>query len=793
MESGEYFAAFAPFFFGCLFTFQHNLNRMEKLRLEASTHLVPVSAISPCLCAVCGLVLITQLPLFAAESAPQIAGTKATAPKSAKAVAKPTNSPQTLRPMAFRRTTAAPSQAKSQVARAGSTPLQSLKPTVSSPTTRFALTAPAAARTGSQAENRTPVESQQVAAEPSERIVMTALPVDDAPAATSALEAAPPVASGKIEAVVQTTQTDILDSVAFKAAIQKTAAESSAPINEGDSGEGEPLTGTVTLPQEPVETQSVAPSQPPVAPVESGVIVPDTAQPDAAGSTAITADSKAAQTSRLFAPSISYEGGTIIAEGTEENPVRLEGAGTRIIARSVRLDTINKLVSAAGSVRVERQVTAKRFSAFNSSKAGGGRGTETVTETLQGENFEYNYGTREGKLGATRVRLANLNISAEEIIINGTKYIARNVVIRPGGLSDEELRIYGTPPFSIRAKMATVDTSKSAPPNNLSSDTTDDIQAEQTTTARTQVRGAGLYFKNFRILPIPSALLARSLGDSREEATYQLTPRIAFNSADGVLVTVGLKYPFSPLNPDRLTLTTDIGLSAKVGFRGGAALDTNTKIGRFAIGARINDVISSQLTNRIELDRLPEATYEAPRIALFALPGGRRAGLQFEMSAGDYRERFTTGNRAVQSSRVQGQLRLTTRMGKKTGPYLDLLARAARYSRNANSLTTAGFEVGYAGAVGSRITGRFSYGASKVNGETPFEFDKVIIEKELRATFDILLTPRYIIPIDLRYDLGRQELRERTFGILRNYKTFAYGVTYQSSRQELQFQVRQGF
>ena len=74
-------------------------------------------------------------------------------------------------------------------------------------------------------------------------------------------------------------------------------------------------------------------------------------------------------------------------------------------------------------------------------------------------------------------------------------------------------------------------------------------------------------------------------------------------------------------------------------------------------------------------------------------------------------------------------------------------------------IDTAGFEVGYVGSLGSRLSGQFSFGATKVRGSTPFEFDEVPITKELRATFDILLTPRYIVPIDLRYDLGRKELR----------------------------------
>lgn len=797
MKEGES-SPLLPVFYGCFLTSHYNQNRMEKLHLEVSTHpAAGASSLLPCLCTVCGLVLSTQVPLFAAEPVPQIAS----APKNAKIAAKKKEAVQTIRPMAFRRTTAAPSQAKSQVSKAQNTPIKSLKPTISTKATRFALTTPETTKSKSNSnslegvlpERGNGATAPKWATRADERIIMTALPVDDtAPQADATTASA---------ATIQTTAADIRDTATLKAAARAAASQEATiqeTAQEMDNSESEPLTGTITIQKKaaapaPTEPKAPAPTETTGPPPEPGVIVTDTTAPAPAGSTAVTADSKSSQTSRLFAPIISYDGGTIIAEGTAEDPVRLEGTGTRIIARKVRLDTINKVVNAEGSVKVERQVTTERFSTFGNDKAGGSKQEELVTETLQGENFEYNYGTRQGKLGATRVRLANFNISADEIIINGQLYTAHNVTVRPGGLSDEELRIYGTPPFKIVAKTLTVDTSKPAPPNKSSADTTADVHISQPTTARTHVRGANLYFKNFRILPIPAALLGRTLGGPREQETYQLTPRAAYNGADGLLVTVGLKYPFSPKNPDFLTLTTDIGISTKVGFRGGVALDTSNKLGRFEIGARLNDVISSQLTNRIELDRLPEFTYEAPRIVLFDLPGSRRAGLRLEMTAGDYRERFTTGDSSVKSSRVQGLVKFSTRMGKGTGPYLDLTARTARYSHESSRLSTAGFEVGYAGALGSRINGQFSYGATKISGETPFEFDKVAIREELRATFDILLTPRYIIPIDLRYDLDRQQLREKTFGLLRNYKTFAYGVTYQSSRQEVQFQVRQGF
>jgi hypothetical protein len=544
---------------------------------------------------------------------------------------------------------------------------------------------------------------------------------------------------------------------------------------------GEPLTATIGAP--------ATGSTPGSAPDSETVPNAETAPATDVGNSAATGN---AAPSRLYAPSISYEGGTIIAQGTPENPVRLESKDARIIAQSVRLDTVAKTVSAQGKVQVERQITLQRYSAFSENGNEKRTGKETITETLQGEDFEYNYETRQGQLGETRVRLANFNIAADSLVINGQKYIARNVVVRPGGLSDEERKIYGTPPFNLRAREFTVDLSKPATTGAGVSDTGKDDSASVDFSGRAYAKGAALYFKNTRLLPVPSAFLNRSFG-RREEKTYQITPRISTNSSDGILVTTKLYFPIARTNPERLSLAADIGLSTKIGFRGGVQLESSTGIGDLALGARVNDIVETQLTNRIELDRLPELQYRPPELGLFDLPGGRRAGLKFGFIAGDYRERFTDGSREVRSSRLQGQVRFTTRLARTDGVYLDLFARASKYSDHFENLRTAGFEIGYSGPLTRRLSGQFSYSATTVSGSTPFRFDEIEIRKELRATFDILLTPRYIIPVDLRYDVDRGDLRDTTIGLLRNYKTFAYGVTYQSARREIKLEIRQGF
>jgi hypothetical protein len=617
-------------------------------------------------------------------------------------------------------------------------------------------------------------------------------------AAQTAPEYSAPAASPSPESTVESAPESTIQSTPSAApdAVRYAAATPENQADETSSGSGAPVTGTFQIPA----ATSTAPTTPATATESAGQPATAASTPAAASGDATTP--KTDQPAKLFAPRISYDRGTVIAEGDATTPVRLESPQARIIAQKVVLDTVAKTVKAEGSVRVEREVNARRFNAFQPSNMRSSKyKEEVVTETLQGENFEYNFETKQGTLGKTRVRLESFNITAEQLVINGQRYIARNVIIRPGGLSDEEIKIYGTPPFNLRAKEVIVDRSQTAPPRDVAGDTAQsDIANQGTLGPRTEVHGASLYFRNLRLLPVPSALLRRS-GGQREEATYQLTPRVYFNDADGVLVTARLEFPLirpavtekSSAKPLSLNLISDVGVSTRIGFRGGVEVQADSKLGRLSLGARINDVISQQLTDRIELDRLPELQYSSPPLKLFGLPGSRAAGLVFNLIAGDYRENFTNENRSVEDSKLQGQIRFTTLLGKTEGPYFELFARSAHYGDHPENLNTQGFEVGYIGRLGSRLNGQVSFRAQNVDGSTPFRFDRVEIRREIRTTFDILLTPRWIIPIDLRYDVDQKSLRDKTFGLLRNYKTFAYGLKYQSSRHELRLEIRQGF
>ena len=135
---------------------------------------------------------------------------------------------------------------------------------------------------------------------------------------------------------------------------------------------------------------------------------------------------------------------------------------------------------------------------------------------------------------------------------------------------------------------------------------------------------------------------------------------------------------------------------------------------------------------------------------------------------------------------------MTTRLQPGPGGFARLFSAYSSYG-NGGTYRNNGVELGYDGRFFNRLDGQISVRLTDVKGDTPFRFDRVEIRRELRATVDYQLSPRYIIPLDLRFDLQQGRFRDETFGILRSYKNFAYGVTYQTARRDLRLEIREGF
>lgn len=558
-----------------------------------------------------------------------------------------------------------------------------------------------------------------------------------------------------------------------------------ARAQTGVSPEAAPTAPEFTAPQiSPTGPQiETTPVNPPAA-VAPDAVAPATVAPDAVAPATATADVAAAsgedksgattaapQQSRLQAASVSYQGSTIIASGTPDNPVRFQSAAGLILADNVRLDTQTQQLQASGKVQFERERLVERKALLPRGLPAAST-TETVRETAFGNNLNYDFKTGQGTLDTAKLRLATISISTESLIINGKTYVARNVVLLPGGLSDEEIKIYGTPPFSLHAREVTL-----AP-----------VERNGQQRQRVTLRGGGLYFKGTRILPVPSYSFYSGGGQSDGS---RIIPGISFNSGDRVLVTTSFLFPLNKINPDRLSATADLGYSARVGLRGGLGLTSTLPVGRFALNARKSDVISTQLTNRIELDRKPELTYSSPAFLQFPL-GKQRAGLIFDGSLGNFTERLIGRDQPVSDTRTRARLVLTTRLQPGPGAFARLFSTYSSYGKG-GIYRNNGVELGYYGRLLPRLRGQVAVRFTDIKGQTPFRFDQVEIRRELRATADYQLSPRYLVPIDLRYDLQQNRFRDETFGILRSYKTFAYGVTYQTARRDLRLEIRQGF
>ncbi|HEX9997221.1 MAG TPA: hypothetical protein VGB45_08770 [Abditibacterium sp.] len=480
--------------------------------------------------------------------------------------------------------------------------------------------------------------------------------------------------------------------------------------------------------------------------------------------------------SRLFAAQISVNAGIISAQGTSENPVRLETSAGNLSALQIQLDTQKQEVEATGQVRLEREIITERRE-LRSRARPKTRYQEKARETLVGQNLRFNFKTRSGTLDSATIQLASLSISTDSLAINGQRYSTKNVILRPGALSEAERKIYGTPPFSIRAK--SLEATVGGAPG----------------TENVRVKGGGLYFKNTRILPIPTYVFQAGLRSGEDTSSnFSLTPDISFNSADRILLETRFAYALSATQPEKLFSFVDVGFSQRVGFRGGIGVESNLDVGRFVLRSQRSDVVETQLTNRIELDRKAELLYDSPAFATFPLPGGRRAGFTLGGSYGSYAERTIGQNSGeIDASRAQARLLFTTRLNSVDGPFLRLFATATRYGGMASHYNSRGFEVGYDGQLLPRVRGQISYRSASLSGQTPFRFDEIEIRRELRSTIDLQLSPRYLLPIDLRYDVSRRTFRDKSYGLLRSYKTFAYGVVYQTARRDLRLEVRQGF
>ena len=543
---------------------------------------------------------------------------------------------------------------------------------------------------------------------------------------------------------------------------------SGARAQSGVSPEAAPAAPEATSPQiNPAGPQTeVTPVQPaPATPPET-----DANSTDASATEASATGANARP--RLEAENVSYDGITATASGTPAKPVKFSSAAGLITAQQVTLNIQTQQLAASGDVQFERERTVAR-KALRAGRLNSRSNLQTVRETAFGQNLDYNFRTGQGTLDNAKLRLATFSLTTGNLVINGQKYTASNVVLRPGGLSEAEEKIYGTPPFSLHARTVT------AFP----------IERRGQMRQRVRVSGAGLYFKGTRILPVPSYSFSPGGGDNNGDG--RITPGVSLNSADRFLVTTRFNFPINKTEPSKLSANADVGLSARVGLRGGVGLSSTNDVGRFTLNFRRSDVVSTQLTNRIELDRKPELSYYSPALLTFNV-GKQRAGLAFDGSLGDFTERFIGGNRSASSTRARARLVLSTRLQPGPGAFARAFSAYSSYGSGGNYRNT-GVELGYDGQLLRRLNGQVSLRLTSLSGQTPFRFDRVEIRRELRATVDYALSPRYIVPLDLRYDLQRGSLRDATFGLLRSYKTFAYGVTFQTARRDLRLEVREGF
>ncbi|MCS6861133.1 MAG: hypothetical protein NZT92_12525 [Abditibacteriales bacterium] len=396
------------------------------------------------------------------------------------------------------------------------------------------------------------------------------------------------------------------------------------------------------------------------------------------------------------------------------------------------------------------------------------------TRELTGTALRYDLDQRRGTLDNAQIVVEPLTFRSEQI----------QVQMRDKNLSMSSVLLTTcsreNPHFSLRARMIDVTLEEAA-----------------------NMHGVSLFWGKRKLFTFPRATFLMPGAAKEPRRRRQLMPTPSLNNNDGLLLRLGYTLPLTPEAPgvrQGLFANVDVGYSTRRGFRGGPSLvyrttfaapalsrnapPTREKVGLFiTLKAKEKDGIEDHFNSRLLVDRRPELEVRAQP---FPLTMSRLRLLVDAVAAvGDYRE-FPSG---VSSARQYLALNLDTRAPGVTSPfYARLFAEKRDYDDR--DMRVLGLEVGVQGMIPRYAKGRLSYVTTNIHGSTPFEFDQILIPQELRADVDLRLNRHWMLPLDLRYDLDRQRFRNKRLGILRTLDCVAYGISYDSARQEIKLEFR---
>jgi lipopolysaccharide export system protein LptA len=387
------------------------------------------------------------------------------------------------------------------------------------------------------------------------------------------------------------------------------------------------------------------------------------------------------------------------------------------------------------------------------------------TRDITGAALRYDLDQRRGTLDNAQIVVEQLNFRGEQIQVQmQDKHFSMTSVMVTACAREN-------PHFSLRARMI-------------------DVTLED----EASVRGVSLFWGKRKLFTLPRVNFLMPGASKEPRRRRSLMPTPSFNKNDGLLLRTGYTLPLieeKPGSKQGLFANVDLGYSTQRGFRGGPSLvyrttfaspTKNEKTGfSIALKAKEKDGVEDHFNSRLLVDRRPELEVRAQPFTVVS----KRLILDAVAAVGDYDE-FPSG---MSSSRKYFALNLDTRAPGATSPFYGRLFAEKRDYDNSD-MRVLGLEVGVQGMIPRRAKGRISYVTTNIHGVTPFEFDQILIPHELRAEVDVRLDRNWMFPLDLRYDLDRNEFRDKRIGILRTLDCIGYGVSYDSARKEIKLEVR---
>ncbi len=412
-------------------------------------------------------------------------------------------------------------------------------------------------------------------------------------------------------------------------------------------------------------------------------------------------------------------------------------------------------LEASGNVRFEFrdiELTCDEFEAELDGQTFEARGHVRLTQgarKFSGDRLRYNLQTQQGSIDQAHVELEGFDFTGDEIIVSGPRIVIKGAT--------------ATACLSPRRHF------------ELHSREIEIVQGQNAT-----LRGSYLVIGGRRLVRVPKY----TVNLKRSESLYQnqgLKPELFVNGRDGVFLGGRYEYQFDP-GRDHFFGAATFGQSLVRGFRGGPELGYEGHDFNLLVRAKYHDTADYHFNPDLLVDIRPELLARSRPLVLIP----KRLGTYLVLGYGSYLELPTK----VSGTRTTFEYHLDTRAAQtRYRLFAHGSFRRSEYSGN-TALSVYGFEVGTHGKLTRALEGDFVLALQEVNGRSKFQFDEVLIAKELQAKFDYRVSRGWIVPFLVRYDIERSAVRDSRFGLMRAYDCIAYGMSFDTARREFRFEGR---